>query len=84
MSEDREGLAVGNYNVEIRDENDCVVTIENIEIIIECEDFDPPVIENTIVVDATCGNPSGSITVMVEGDEADYNYEWTPATVAMK
>jgi len=80
---DREDLSEGTYTVEVRDENNCTVNIENIVITTACENVDPPVIENTIIVDATCGNPSGSITIMVEGNEADYTYEWTPATVAM-
>ena len=38
-----------------------------------------PVVEDVLTAQPTCGQEDGSITILVDGDEADFDYTWLPA-----
>ena len=75
--EDRSDLVEGVYSVTIVDANGCSASADNISIALDCVPCDEPVVTNTIITDATCGNLDGSITLEMEGNLSDYNFAWS-------
>ena len=65
-------LAVGFYNVKVRDEEGCVINIYNVEV---KQGTNEPIIVGSIYVNGrpTCGNNNGSIKVEVTG-ASSYEY----------
>ncbi len=62
------GLAAGSYDIVVEDANGCQTTATVVL-------TDPPAVAfNTTVVDATCGNADGSITVNVTAGVSPYQY----------
>jgi len=43
-----------------------------------CDDCVAPVVNNTVVVQATCGEANGAATIMVAENPANYVYTWIP------
>lgn len=38
----------------------------------------PPTLTSVAIIEPTCGNEDGWATILLEGDESNYNYVWTP------
>jgi gliding motility-associated-like protein len=77
-TDNRNKLDEGIYDVTITDENGCEVIISNIEIVDDCIiGCIEPVILNTTITDATCGNADGTASIEVEGSVNDYTFTWT-------
>ncbi|MEM9819759.1 MAG: SdrD B-like domain-containing protein [Bacteroidota bacterium] len=80
--QNRENLVAGTYEVTITDQAGCSVVISDLLIADECSNpgnCTPPMVENTIVIGANCGQSNGSARLMLFGDETAFNYTWTPA-----
>ena len=75
----REDLANGTFTVTVTDNDGCqtilTVTIDETG---NCDDCVAPTINNTVIVQATCGESNGSATIMTAGNPADYTYTWIP------
>lgn len=75
-SEDLSNLSAGNYNCTITDSIGCTVyanaTVNN----------DPGAlnIDNTVVVNETCGQNNGSVSLVVSGAAAPASYAWSNAS----
>lgn len=66
------GLAAGTYTVTVTDANGCTATTT-------ATISEPtPLVLNVTGVDATCGNPDGSASVVVNGGTPGYTYAWNP------
>ncbi len=66
------GLATGTYTVTVTDANGCTAT--STATISE----PAPLVLNVTGIDATCGNPDGSASVVVNGGTPGYTYAWNP------
>ncbi|MGK0389847.1 MAG: gliding motility-associated-like protein, partial [Maribacter sp.] len=77
--EDRTNLSTGIYSVIVSDENECAVV--GLDLAIECEECEDPIIDYTIAFESVCGGFIGSAEVVVNGNITDYTYDWTPAAV---
>jgi len=77
----RNDLANGTYTVTVTDTEGCT---EVIDVVIEevgnCNGCVIPVVQNTVVTEAQCGEATGSITFNMAGNAADYTYTWVPNT----
>ena len=75
----REDLPNGTYTVTVVDPNGCdailTVIIEESGI---CDECVAPAVNNTIIVQATCGEGNGGATVVVANDPSKYTYTWIP------
>lgn len=76
------GLAPGSYTVEISDENGCLATQT-----VAVNSFSCAVNASNNITDVSCsGAANGSVTVVMNGGEAPYNYSWsngsTSATIS--
>lgn len=65
------GLAAGTYTVTVTDASGCST---NQTIVINAP---PPVVATTAVVNTTCGEDNGQITIDVVGGVAPYSYQWS-------
>lgn len=76
MGSSRNDLADGIYTVTVSDASMCT---SEIEIVIGevCSCPTPPMIDNVIVFEATCGNSDGSATINMIGNNNDYSYTWS-------
>ena len=75
----REDLADGFYTVTVTDPEGCVSILEvTIEETGNCEACTDPVVNNTVIQQASCGESNGAAVIMIAGDPADYTYDWTP------
>ncbi len=77
--EDRTDLAQGSYDVTVTDLNACTATAIGILINDTCQPCETPIISNTSIQDATCGNSNGEIVVELEQDIDNYTFNWSPA-----
>ena len=75
----RDDLTDGTYTVTVIDNNGCDAVFT---VVIgqsgNCDDCVAPIVNNTIVVQATCGEANGSATIMVADNPANYTYTWIP------
>ena len=71
-TEDRSGLSVGDYSLQVTDSAGCVLSTETFTI------TEPTLLEvDTVVNHISCsGADDGSITLTVSGGTAPYRYEW--------
>ncbi|RMF19815.1 MAG: PKD domain-containing protein, partial [Bacteroidetes bacterium] len=76
---ERLDLEAGFYSVTVSDTNGCTAVLDSLEIRDECGPCVEPVVSEVQVTDAHCGQPDGSIVLVVEGDPADFTYQWSPA-----
>ena len=76
----RSDLCAGIYTVTATSPEGCtsIVTVE-IDEACACQ---PPVVENITVVEASCGNADGAISIVLGGNAADYAFAWSPAVSA--
>ncbi|NJN34838.1 MAG: hypothetical protein HC817_11880, partial [Saprospiraceae bacterium] len=75
--QNRTNLAAGQYTVVVRDSIGCRDTLSNLIVIDSCSNnCITPVITNVSVVDASCGQSSGQITLEVLN--TGYTYTWSP------
>lgn len=69
------------YTFTVTDENGCtgsdkiIVGISASEDCIQCTPID---ITGILIREATCGNSDGSVTINLNGNAADYEYDWMP------
>ncbi len=66
-------LTAGTYSCTITDLSGCV-TIQPFSIT-----QPSPIVANTLIVAATCGNPNGAATITVSGGSPGYSYLWSPS-----
>lgn len=76
-SQDLNGIAMGTYDVIVSDANGCIVTFntsitEPDSLMLASVDFD-----------ATCGSPTGTITVNVTGGTNPYTFDWSDGSTGM-
>ncbi len=77
--QNRTGLTAGSYRVTIRDGNDCRRALPDLVIGNQCPTgCIEPVVGNTLIVEATCGEANGSISLEMQGNPNQFNYTWTP------
>ncbi len=75
-NEDRFSLDEGTYDITVTDARGCVMSDQ---VVVDQQGCPCEVeITSTAIVEATCGNADGAITIEVEGDEANYSYTWIP------
>ncbi|MBK9462711.1 MAG: SprB repeat-containing protein [Sphingobacteriales bacterium] len=65
-------MAAGNYLVTVTDANGCTATVD-----VNVPSENGPAVVVDAVVDATCGQANGSITVSTSGGVAPYAYNWS-------
>ena len=65
-------MAAGNYLVTVTDANGCTATVD-----VTVPSENGPVVVVDAIVDATCGQANGSITVSTSGGVAPYAYNWS-------
>ena len=71
-------LTEGLHELIITDENDCADTL-NLELIRQdCPVCVPPTVEHIIVENANCGEDNGTAIINIDGDPADYIFNWSP------
>ena len=70
-----QNLARGTYDLEVRDENDCVFTIP---ITVDSPALLEPDVANLMIQDACPGQSDGSININAVGGTPDYQFFWTP------
>ena len=72
-TQDPTGLDAGTYEVTVEDANGCEVEILNIEI------DEPDLLEiDFTTANSVCGQPNGSINVMLTGGSGSPTYTWSP------
>ena len=77
--QNRSDLQAGTFGVVITDVNGCSRTITGLNINDNCPfNCTNPEILSTLVVEATCGNSDGSITLEMQGNPTQFNYTWSP------
>ncbi len=74
--EDRMNLSPGNYSLTITDALGC--TAGGMMRIDNCGDCSPAIVSSLVLMEATCGKADGMAIVNVEGNVADYSYQWIP------
>ncbi len=72
LSATAEFLVAGNYTVTVTDANGCT---EEADILVD--DPELLIITNALVVEATCGEPNGSVDISVQGGTQPYSYSWS-------
>ncbi len=65
------GLCAGTYYVEVQDSSGCIIT----QPVIINEPA--PIVANGVLVNTTCGNCNGSVTLSPTGGVAPYTYVWS-------
>jgi len=74
FTNERTDLTAGNYDVIVTDNYGCTSTL-TVTITNECEC--PDIDFTTVIEEPNCGDFTGTITVLVDGDPADYVYAWS-------
>lgn len=77
----RVGLNAGSYTLTIKDANDCELSVDDVLINDVCVPNDTcqmPQVVSLIKDAAHCGLSDGSVMIEMVGNNADYNYEWSP------
>ena len=77
---DSSNLVFGTYTVTITDINNCQSILENLVVELECVDCVDPQMNSTIMQQSSCGNDDGSITILMDGGNNNYNYNWGHTT----
>jgi gliding motility-associated-like protein len=70
-------IPAGNYVVTVTDANGCEVVSSNIVV-----DQNSNIVAVPSIINATCGNRNGSITVIPNGGTTPYTYKWADLTGA--
>ena len=71
----RENLAAGTYSLEVSDQNGCL--LRTFVSVPRCF-CSPAVLRQLEITEASCGLSDGIANIRLEGDEADYIFNWTP------
>ena len=71
-AEDISGLSAGSYTVTVSDNASCELT-ETFEL---NEGIEPIAITSATLSHELCGNENGSISIVIDGGNAPYTYEW--------
>ncbi len=74
------GLAPGFYGVTVTDEEGCQY-IAGAFIGEDCDCIEP-VIENILVIEASCGQSNGSISLEMQEDNSKFNYRWSDPSMS--
>ncbi len=75
-AQDLSDLTPGNYEVTITDSKGCYVT-QQATIVDDCV-CPSPLVNQNMVTNSRCGEANGSITIIVNGEVSDFQFEWTP------
>ena len=73
-TQNRSNLLAGTYGVTVTDMNNCTETLTNITVTQPASALS---VAASTVVDASCGNASGSISLTVSGGTGAYTYDWS-------
>lgn len=65
-------LPAGSYVVTVTDGNNCTATVA-----VVINNSNGPVIDNTTVVNASCNQSNGSLTISISGGATPYTYAWS-------
>ena len=74
--QNRTDLTAGLYSVTVTDGNGCSAMVMDLVVSDECTDCEEPILNNVVVVEATCNNSDGMATLYVAGNAADFSYDW--------
>ncbi|RMG77944.1 MAG: hypothetical protein D6714_18990, partial [Bacteroidetes bacterium] len=77
-TQNRTGLPPGTWSVTVTDQQGC--TLELVDLVVENDctvGCIEPVVLQTSVMDATCGNADGSATIEVDGNPSDFIWTWS-------
>ena len=80
---DRTDLVSGQYGVTVYDQLGCQYVLPAIHVGDDCGSgtcTNPVIVTEVVVNQATCGQFNGSAKVFINGDPADYEWVWEPAT----
>ncbi|MEM6319322.1 MAG: PKD domain-containing protein [Bacteroidota bacterium] len=69
------GLTPDYYGVTVTDGTGCSVALGTF--VNDACDCTQPVLEKVLTFEATCGESDGSISIEVQGNEVDFNYQWS-------
>ncbi len=75
--QNRSDLNSGSYDVTIIDNKGCSVVVNDLIVEDACS-CSLPVIESVVVIEASCGNSDGQVSIQLGGNPADYLYTWAP------
>lgn len=76
--EDRLAIVPGTYAFTVTDANGCTAVESNLVITDEC-DCTNPVVNSVVIIEATCGNSDGSVTInMVPVQGVSFTFDWNP------
>ena len=75
--QNRINLEGGTYNLTITDQMGCQTIVDPIIINDNC-DCEIPTVSNVVVIDAECGEATGSASINVNGSNEAFNYTWLP------
>ncbi|MEM6965221.1 MAG: gliding motility-associated C-terminal domain-containing protein [Bacteroidota bacterium] len=77
---DASNVEAGVYQVTITDATGCETIIENIEVLDDCVVCETPIIANTNIVDASCEQPTGAISISMTNTSQSYVFDWNTLT----
>ena len=77
--QNRTDLTAGLYSVTVTDGNGCSAMAMDLVIADECNDCEEPILNNVVVLEATCTNSDGMATLYVAGNADDFTYDWNTA-----
>ena len=76
--ENRENLSAGVYRVTISDQNGCQQIFDNITVDSDCQvTCDPAEVVADNKIDPDCGQPNGSVDLIIRQNPQDYLFTWS-------
>lgn len=73
------GVTPGFYGVTITDGNDCEYIGSSF--VTDACNCTQPVLEKVLVFEATCGESDGRIQISMQGDNNEFNYQWSDGAI---
>lgn len=78
MGNERSDLKDGIYTVTVSQSSGCTGEI-NVTVNEICQCPTTPTVENVVLFESNCGAATGSATLEMIGNNANYNYQWSPS-----